>query len=103
MDLEILANKKGFLCDMDGVIIRGNSVINGAREFIDKCKQKDKKLLFVTNSSKATKKELQQKFSRFVRIIIRKKNHFVQKKKKLFQINQIINPFFLKFSKIFLF
>ena len=62
-----MGNKKGFLCDMDGVIIRGNSIVNGAKEFIDWCNKENKKLLFVTNSSKATKKQLKEKFNKLVK------------------------------------
>lgn len=33
--LEALRNKKGFICDMDGVIYHGNLLLPGVREFVD--------------------------------------------------------------------
>ena len=33
-NLEILRNKKGFICDMDGVIYRGNTLLPGVKEFV---------------------------------------------------------------------
>ena len=37
---------KGFICDMDGVIYRGNQIIPGVREFIDWLHAENKKFLF---------------------------------------------------------
>ena len=33
--LEALRNKKGFICDMDGVIYHGNLLLPGVREFYE--------------------------------------------------------------------
>ena len=55
---------KGFICDMDGVIYRGNQIIPGVREFIDWIQKENKKFLFLTNNSCYTPKELQQKLAR---------------------------------------
>ncbi|MBR3935381.1 MAG: HAD family hydrolase [Oscillospiraceae bacterium] len=55
---------KGFICDMDGVIYRGNQIIPGVREFIDWLHKENKKFLFLTNNSCYTPKELQQKLAR---------------------------------------
>ena len=33
--MEELRNKKGFICDMDGVIYHGNRLLDGAKEFVD--------------------------------------------------------------------
>ena len=41
--------KRGFLIDMDGVIYRGNEMIPGAVEFVDKLLSKDIPFLFLTN------------------------------------------------------
>ena len=30
-----LRNKKGFICDMDGVIYHGNKLLPGVKEFVD--------------------------------------------------------------------
>ena len=55
---------KGFICDMDGVIYRGNQIIPGVREFIDWLQAENKKFLFLTNNSCYTPRELQQKLAR---------------------------------------
>ena len=55
---------KGFICDMDGVIYRGNQIIPGVREFIDWLHAENKKFLFLTNNSCYTPRELQQKLAR---------------------------------------
>ena len=57
-------SKKGFICDMDGVIYHGNKLLPGVREFIDWLHQEKKEFLFLTNSSGYTPRELQQKLAR---------------------------------------
>jgi len=59
-----LADKKGYICDMDGVIYHGNKLVDGAKEFVDWLKDKDKRFLFLTNSSAKSPKELKQKLAR---------------------------------------
>lgn len=56
--------KKGFICDMDGVIYHGNRALPGVVEFIDWLQQENKEYLFLTNNSGYTPKELQQKLAR---------------------------------------
>ncbi|MEE1243386.1 MAG: HAD-IIA family hydrolase, partial [Frisingicoccus sp.] len=56
--------KKGFICDMDGVIYHGNKVLPGVKEFINWLQQENKEYLFLTNNSGMTPKELQQKLER---------------------------------------
>ncbi len=56
--------KKGFICDMDGVIYHGNRVLPGVAEFIDWLHREKKEFLFLTNNSGSTPKELQQKLAR---------------------------------------
>lgn len=56
--------KKGFICDMDGVIYHGNKVLPGVVEFIDWLHRENKKFLFLTNNSGYTPRELQQKLAR---------------------------------------
>ena len=34
-ELELLRDKKGFICDMDGVIYHGNRLLPGVPEFVD--------------------------------------------------------------------
>lgn len=62
--LDELRNKKGFICDMDGVIYHGNRLLPGVKEFVDWLYQENKRFLFLTNSSERSPKELQQKLSR---------------------------------------
>jgi len=59
-----LRDKKGYICDMDGVIYHGNRLVEGAKDFVDWLKKEDKRFLFLTNSSAKSPKELQQKLSR---------------------------------------
>ena len=56
--------KKGFICDMDGVIYHGNQVLPGVVEFIDWLHRENKEFLFLTNNSGYTPRELQQKLAR---------------------------------------
>lgn len=56
--------KKGFICDMDGVIYHGNKVLPGVKEFIDWLQQEQKEYLFLTNNSGMTPRELHQKLKR---------------------------------------
>jgi NagD protein len=58
------SDKKGFICDMDGVIYHGNKVLPGVVEFIQWLQAEKKEYLFLTNSSGYTPKELQQKLKR---------------------------------------
>lgn len=57
-------SKKGFICDMDGVIYHGNQILPGVIEFIDWLQREKKEFLFLTNNSGSTPKELQQKLMR---------------------------------------
>ena len=43
--------KKGFICDMDGVIYHGNKILPGVKEFIDWLNREKKEDLFLTNNS----------------------------------------------------
>lgn len=56
--------KKGFICDMDGVIYHGNRLLDGVKEFVDWLNKNDKKFLFLTNSSERSPRELSQKLER---------------------------------------
>lgn len=56
--------KKGFICDMDGVIYHGNKILPGVVEFIDWLKAENKGFLFLTNNSGCTPRELHQKLAR---------------------------------------
>ncbi|MGI5970746.1 MAG: HAD-IIA family hydrolase [Oscillospiraceae bacterium] len=62
--MEALRNKKGFICDMDGVIYHGYKLLPGVKEFVNWLQAEDKKFLFLTNASDKTPKELQMKIAR---------------------------------------
>ena len=49
--MEELRSKKGFICDMDGVIYHGNRLLPGVKEFVDWLYREKKHFLFLTNSS----------------------------------------------------
>ncbi|MBO4954752.1 MAG: HAD-IIA family hydrolase, partial [Clostridia bacterium] len=57
-------DKKGFICDMDGVIYHGNKILPGVPEFIQWLHDENKEYLFLTNNSGSTPRELQNKLSR---------------------------------------
>lgn len=61
---DTLKRKKGFICDMDGVIYHGNRLLAGAAEFVEWLKSAEMRFLFLTNSSERSPRELQQKLSR---------------------------------------
>ena len=56
--------KTGFICDMDGVIYKGNQILPGVTEFIQWLQEENKEYLFLTNNSGYTPRELNQKLER---------------------------------------
>ncbi|MDD2484139.1 MAG: HAD-IIA family hydrolase [Eubacteriales bacterium] len=62
--MDLLKKKKGFLCDMDGVIYHGDKLLPGAIEFVKWLYKEEKQFLFLTNASGKTPKELQKKLWR---------------------------------------
>ncbi len=63
-DIEVIKNKKAYICDMDGVIYHGNRLLEGAKKFVDWLKGENKKFVFLTNSSQRSRIELHQKLAR---------------------------------------
>ncbi|MFZ4618108.1 MAG: HAD-IIA family hydrolase [Rectinemataceae bacterium] len=63
-DLSVIRAKKAFIIDMDGVIYHGNRLLKGAGEFVDWLRARDKRFLFLTNSSERSPIELSQKLDR---------------------------------------
>jgi NagD protein len=59
-----IKDKLGFICDMDGVIYHGESLLSGAREFLNWLEQEGKRYLFLTNNSQRTREELKHKLHR---------------------------------------
>ena len=62
--MEELRGKKGFICDMDGVIYHGNRLLDGVVEFVEWLVREGKSYLFLTNSSERSPLELKQKLER---------------------------------------
>ena len=62
--MQALREKKGYLCDMDGVIYHGDRLLPGVKEFVDWLYRENKKFLFLTNASGRAPRELQQKLAR---------------------------------------
>lgn len=62
--LERLHSKKGFICDMDGVIYHGNRLLPGVVEFVEWLRANKKQFLFLTNSSERSPRELSIKLAR---------------------------------------
>ncbi len=59
-----LAEKKNFICDMDGVIYHGNRLIPHVKEFVEWLENSKKNYLFLTNSSERSPRELAEKLRR---------------------------------------
>ena len=59
--MEQLRAKKGFICDMDGVIYWGGRLLPGVKEFVDWLYRENKEFLFLTNNSGQTPLELKLK------------------------------------------
>lgn len=74
--MEQLRAKKGFICDMDGVIYRGGNLLPGVREFVDWLNREAKKFLFLTNNSGQTPLELKLKLQNMGMDI--DESHFIQ-------------------------
>lgn len=62
--MDQLRKKKGFICDMDGVLYHGDRLLPGVDKFVNWLAAEKKNYLFLTNSSQYTPKELQQKLAR---------------------------------------
>ena len=86
---QVVDGKKGFICDMDGVIYHGNRLLPGAKEFVQWLNENGKNYLFLTNSSERSPKELQQKLRRMGDVLL-PRNH--QKISKHTQFHSIL-PF----------
>lgn len=54
---------KNYLTDMDGVILRGNTLIPGAANFIHSLREKSIPFLILTNNSQYTPRDLQKRLS----------------------------------------
>ena len=59
-----ILQKKGFICDMDGVIYHGNRILDGVADFVNWMIEENKKFVFLTNSPERTPHELSMKLER---------------------------------------
>ena len=55
---------KSYLCDMDGVLVRGSQPIPGANEFLQRLQAAEAKFLVLTNNSLYTPRDLQVRLQR---------------------------------------
>jgi len=62
--MDLLRTKRGFICDMDGVIYHGNLLLPGAAEFVRWLNENDRQFIFLTNSSERSPRELREKLKR---------------------------------------
>ena len=62
--MDKILEKKGFICDMDGVIYHGNRILDGVKEFVNWMLDNNKKFVFLTNSPERTPHELSMKLER---------------------------------------
>ncbi|HEY9055503.1 MAG TPA: HAD-IIA family hydrolase [Rectinemataceae bacterium] len=63
-ELDTIRGKTAFIIDMDGVLYHGNRLLRGAAEFVSWLKEREKRFLFLTNSSERSPAELSQKLAR---------------------------------------
>lgn len=64
VSLAELHEKEAFICDMDGVIYHGNTLLPHVPDFVKWLNDNDKKFLFLTNSSERSPRELSLKLER---------------------------------------
>ena len=61
--MEQLRKCKAFICDMDGVIYHGRTLLQGAAEFVNWLQRKRKQFIFLTNNSSRSPKQLREKMA----------------------------------------
>lgn len=59
----LLDSTEAFLFDCDGVIWKGDKLIDGVSETLDLLRSKGKKLVFVTNNSSKSRRQYAEKFN----------------------------------------
>lgn len=59
--MDKIREKKGYICDMDGVTYHGNRILPGCGGVVNWLYEKDKKFLFLTNNSGKTPRQLHEK------------------------------------------
>ncbi|MBI4735290.1 MAG: HAD-IIA family hydrolase [candidate division NC10 bacterium] len=61
MDLRSL---RAFIFDLDGCVYTGNTLVPGVQAFLQELREKDRRILFLTNNSREAGEELQAKLAR---------------------------------------
>lgn len=56
--MDFIRTKKGFICDMDGVIYHGKQILPKVKDFVEWLQTENKQFLFLTNSSERSPREL---------------------------------------------
>ena len=56
--MDQIRNKIGYICDMDGVIYHGKQILRGVKDFVEWLQSENKRVLFLTNSSERSPREL---------------------------------------------
>jgi NagD protein len=64
VNMDKIREKRGFICDMDGVIYHGNRLLAGVPDFVSWLQKENKQFLFLTNGSQKSPRELQEKLQR---------------------------------------
>jgi HAD superfamily hydrolase (TIGR01450 family) len=59
-----LSSLRAFIFDLDGCVYTGNTLVPGVQAFIQELREKDRRLLFLTNNSREAGEELQAKLDR---------------------------------------
>lgn len=62
--VELLRAKNAFICDMDGVIYHGDTLLPGVPRFVRWLQAEKKEFIFLTNSSERAPRELRDKLGR---------------------------------------
>ena len=73
------------ISDMDGVIYRGNNLIDGAKDFVNMLLEKNVSFLFLTNNAEQTPIDLKRKLES-LGIDGLEEKHFFTALKKLFHL-----------------
>ena len=63
-EIDAIRSKRGYLCDMDGVIYHGDHILDGAWDFVTWLEETGKSYLFLTNASRHTPLDLKEKMAR---------------------------------------
>ena len=62
--MEALRSRKGFICDMDGVIYHGDRLLPGAAEMITRARALGRRILFFTNNTSRSPLEYVERLNR---------------------------------------